>query len=1618
MGKEVVKTKEEILAEYQKIQESYDKIIENKSVISDKLDDFVVGVPIGEGIYGDVSSLKGMDISLPSDTAEFTRVMGDIRQDIDHVDTLIKLNQELYDYLSNQSGLDSELSNVFSEVTALRGTLKTMKSDREEVYNDLDHTLSAVEKNPTNQKEQGSGSDGGGGGGFTPAADTRRNNYQPVLKFDGLFDKTSISNTSQNLASHEQAASQLLSQLVINGKPMGGSAYPVDGNVEVSDVGFNFATLQLALDFVDADITATSEYIDLLKQTIENNKTTIAQNRAKMQEYDEFPSYDNEGNLTGTYRVPKYDNAALQAEIDALTAENEAYEAEKTEYTQKLEDKKEVLDELFAYRNACNNAMDGMLDLFTAESLIGAAQDGMFEDLPSLLGVPVSFDAQSEMFQNLQLRLNDGRKDYSTYVKNNDSANFNARMSQYDSIVEACGTFASAMSLFASFNMNPNSGDLSSGATAGMTFDSPDACYDYYISICDKYDAQINNMEEKYHEERRKYDSAKEIYDRYTLGGNYAITDAEIKMTEDAWKTMQAFDQSQNDLMAAKAVLTQFKNYAFEKAFSMYLSSEDFEQNSSLPIDSVEWVIRPEIENDTTGTLGWSGTNIGNFVFKDANGNTIVPTEFQIAEYYKYAVATGKTDYIGFFSRTQQLSFKTSGWGRFKSDDEPPFDVSYNANAIRDFYDEFQYLNDDELKMFNYFQNTGRTDQLGRFMESRRAVSVQRHGYEEFLKVQGKMDSIYTQYEGSGDERVIGLMVKEGFGDGLNRFAEGIDNIFNADGELGFQEYKTMYLLQYLEEKYSDEKLMKVLSTGSYNLSSTIGNMAPSLLVGSLVNPLAGTVLMGASAGGNAREKGLQMGMSQFSAAMYGLLDGLSEAGLQYVLGGIDVLGKGVFSSSLQKLVRSKFLANMISEGFEESVQEILDPFFASLVTGGDIPFEVDWKQVGEAGIYGFLAAGLIGGGEFVFNNVKYSLKGDVDLSSIQTEGLTTQETLNQLCEKGILSKEEVFGSNQNGVDVSSLSEATQKCAELNQQFDAIRQAHKNGEITDAEFEAAKKEYRAAIKKIHPDLYSNTNKDSSSNTSTDTNVDTNTETNAPNVEKMKSDLSNLSETSEETDNISSLIEELSKDPESNQAALQHLQNKVNQMVEADAQAKAEAEANASNTDEDLGVAAAAETSVSGTDSVIELPAGNSTDTGAGTGNTNTQGTEAVIELPGGNSSTNASAPGSTALVPKPGTNSNAGSNVEAETDTGTGTPGNNANLQGSTSMIGTSEQSNTSPEANTNVPKPGRNSSDGNTVKAETDTGTGTPVNTNTYGPEVLKDSPSSDQTGLTPESNSGGEFILGPTDINTGESIVAAADTDVATTGNESLVPIDTNTSVTGNESLVIHPDTSSGESLVAAADTSITPANNALDVIKANTDVVPYDPSITDIGVNPDQSIVPHPDTDIGIVNPDANPNPDPNPDTDPNNPFTPHIPIVQYFDDPIMPTIPSIPSSPTIPVEDNVPHVPPVTPDPTPSTTPEFEPTFDPDPDKPQPTPIGPSIDPFIPTPDIPSDPYDPSLPPIPNTGIEGKKIPSEYWIAGIGSILGAALLHKNKKKDDDEDDDEEDETEILDEDEYIL
>lgn len=102
----------------------------------------------------------------------------------------------------------------------------------------------------------------------------------------------------------------------------------------------------------------------------------------------------------------------------------------------------------------------------------------------------------------------------------------------------------------------------------------------------------------------------------------------------------------------------------------------------------------------------------------------------------------------------------------------------------------------------------------------------------------------------------------------------------------------------------------------------------------------------------------------------YSTLVGASEAGLQYLLGGIGKLGGKLSGNVLTKMMNgidSAFLrtalkigGSMLSEGAEECLQEIMTPWFKNLIMHTDE--NVNWSEVAYSTLLGALTAGVMEG--------------------------------------------------------------------------------------------------------------------------------------------------------------------------------------------------------------------------------------------------------------------------------------------------------------------------------------------------------------------------------------------------------------------------------------------------------------------------------------------------------------------------------------------------------------------------------------------------------------------------------------------------------------------------------
>ena len=191
-----------------------------------------------------------------------------------------------------------------------------------------------------------------------------------------------------------------------------------------------------------------------------------------------------------------------------------------------------------------------------------------------------------------------------------------------------------------------------------------------------------------------------------------------------------------------------------------------------------------------------------------------------------------------------------------------------------------------------------------------------------------------------------------------------------------------------------------------YDVINTGANMLPSILVSTAVgyiNPVAGAVvgntLMGASAAGNARQQMLNLGYNEDNANAYAMLVGSSEALMQYALGGISKLG-GVAASKIGlKLLSSvdnafaRFAINygksFVSEGIEESLQEILTPYFENLALNANNDWsDIDWQEAAYSGLLGALSAGILEGGSVASAEVNTYKEGKAVKDAGQTSNL------------------------------------------------------------------------------------------------------------------------------------------------------------------------------------------------------------------------------------------------------------------------------------------------------------------------------------------------------------------------------------------------------------------------------------------------------------------------------------------------------------------------------------------------------------------------------------------------------------------------------------------------------
>lgn len=282
----------------------------------------------------------------------------------------------------------------------------------------------------------------------------------------------------------------------------------------------------------------------------------------------------------------------------------------------------------------------------------------------------------------------------------------------------------------------------------------------------------------------------------------------------------------------------------------------------------------------------------------------------------------------------------------------------------------YQYLTEDEIKIYNYLYASQGKDAADRFLEDMGPALTERQGAAQYEELGALGKALYW------------------IPAGLDQFGSGIRQLFQREAVPVSSTQITSQLIQQEAQEKSP-----VLGT-LYTLGTTLSNMAPSILASALgswalgaaglsagtasaIGRAAGGTALGASAGGNAYTQKLNEGYSPEAARNYATLVGASEGALQYLLGGIGALSKSGtgriaakiagLDNALGRVARTvsgstavRLLGSMISEGTEEGLQELLEPAFAAIIF--DEEYEADFEDAAYAFLLGALSAGIIEG--------------------------------------------------------------------------------------------------------------------------------------------------------------------------------------------------------------------------------------------------------------------------------------------------------------------------------------------------------------------------------------------------------------------------------------------------------------------------------------------------------------------------------------------------------------------------------------------------------------------------------------------------------------------------------
>ena len=437
-------------------------------------------------------------------------------------------------------------------------------------------------------------------------------------------------------------------------------------------------------------------------------------------------------------------------------------------------------------------------------------------------------------------------------------------------------------------------------------------------------------------------------------------------------------------------------------------------ENSELTIEEIKYILNSyeqninqveqqnkaneQLENDLYYTFIMGTEDYKNFKTPGEEGNVSVNIvgEGEFKYYWTPECDLSPIEYINYVLEKENITMEEFLNGKYTEFYIEAGNASNSGDYLHS--DMLQLINlikaseydENLLKMYNYIYYTQGLDAANEYIyntESNVNETLAQVNVQEMLESM-ELNKEYTVMI-NGKECNISFIVNDGklaikgLGDGVGNFFTGLMSWLNTNEHKTVEEWEQYYFLLSImstEDKIANglidengkstspyidftKNYYNVGGEGVYQISQSIGNMIPSMLL-STINPTLGTVSMGISAGGNSFRDAVTSGYDLTDSIIYAVMSGASEAVLERLLGSIPGLGKTdeTFAPNI-----STWLKSCYSEGKEEFIQEGFDILLKGVLFDEEIDLAEAIKQMGVAGVYGAITGGIMNGVAFPF---------------------------------------------------------------------------------------------------------------------------------------------------------------------------------------------------------------------------------------------------------------------------------------------------------------------------------------------------------------------------------------------------------------------------------------------------------------------------------------------------------------------------------------------------------------------------------------------------------------------------------------------------------------------------